>query len=139
MAFRDAYDRLCRDARATKAPAQWTVSPGWDKERREVALSNAVIAGYLPQAAAARFLPAPSDTGPLGRLLLGAPAIDGEDIPPDVVQRCAELRQMLKESAERRERERAEAGERERAELQRRKDEIAAIIREKEVANGERE
>jgi len=48
MAFKDAYKRLVDDARATNRPACWSVSAGWDGDRRQIAVTKAVTAGLLP-------------------------------------------------------------------------------------------
>jgi hypothetical protein len=47
MAFKDAYSRLVAEARAENRPAKWSVSAGWDNERRAVAIERATIAGLL--------------------------------------------------------------------------------------------
>lgn len=47
MAFKDAYKRLVQDSRALKRPTNWTVSAGWNAERRQVAVQKAVVAGLL--------------------------------------------------------------------------------------------
>lgn len=48
MAFKDAYKRLVGEARAINKPAGWSVSPGWDASRRQVAVQKAAAAGLLP-------------------------------------------------------------------------------------------
>lgn len=50
MAFREAYTRLVEEARALSMPATWSVSLGFDPQRREGAISAAVMAGRLPHA-----------------------------------------------------------------------------------------
>lgn len=47
MAFKDAYSRLVADARAENRPAKWSVSAGWDTDRRAVAIERAQVAGLL--------------------------------------------------------------------------------------------
>lgn len=47
MAFKDAYSRLVSGARAANRPAQWSVSAGWDTDRRAIAVEKAVVAGLL--------------------------------------------------------------------------------------------
>ena len=75
MAFKDAYGRLVTSARAENRPAVWSVSPGWDAERRAVSLNKAVAAGLLP--------------APQARLLLpnGATDADVVDTRPEGLQR----------------------------------------------------
>lgn len=126
MAFRDAYDRLCRSARTEKRSAAWTVSIGWDGARREAALSSAVVAGYLPAADAQKLLPGPNDVGAVGRLLLGAPSQPGDDVSPEVVERCKNLIAGLNAAAERREAERQEQLRIERDAFERRRREAIA-------------
>lgn len=48
MAFKDAYVRLVTAARADGRPARWSVSEGWDRERRQLVVARAVHAGLLP-------------------------------------------------------------------------------------------
>lgn len=121
MAFRDAYDRLCRAGRETKTPATWSVSIGWDAGRREAALTAAVVAGHLPAPEALKLLPGPQDVGAVGRLLLGAPAEPGDEISPEVATRCRALLDGLSESARRMEEERQAKIRREREEFERRR------------------
>lgn len=64
MAFKDAYKRLVAEARAKNAPAVWTVSAGFDGERRQLEVARAVRAGLLP--------------APPAHLLLE----NGTDLPP---------------------------------------------------------
>lgn len=47
MAFKDAYARLVNEARAANKPARWSVSAGWDGERRNLIVQKAVVAGLL--------------------------------------------------------------------------------------------
>lgn len=49
MAFREAYTRLVEEARRAHMPAAWSVSLGFDLERRALAITAAVRAGRLPQ------------------------------------------------------------------------------------------
>lgn len=48
MAFRESYGRLTDAARAQRQPAAWSVSLGFDPQRREQAIDAAVAAGRLP-------------------------------------------------------------------------------------------
>lgn len=48
MAFKDAYTRLVTAARAGNVPVKWSVSEGWDKERKELVIARAIAAGALP-------------------------------------------------------------------------------------------
>lgn len=97
VAFRDAYERLCREARESNLPANWLVSQGWDSEKRQAAVQAAVQAGYLTASRATALLPAPSDAGPVGRLLLGAPTQeDFNAVSPEVVNRCRSVLSGMK-------------------------------------------
>lgn len=57
MAFKEAYNRLCQDARDRGEPVSWSASLGWDKNGRESALKAAVVAGRLTQQQAKIYLP----------------------------------------------------------------------------------
>lgn len=56
MAFRDAYERIVRDARAAGKPCRWVVSIGRDAERRAVALQAAVTLKRLAPAVVTQHL-----------------------------------------------------------------------------------
>jgi hypothetical protein len=47
MAFRQAYDRMVSDARQENKPAVWTISEGFDKERRIAAVKQAEAKGLM--------------------------------------------------------------------------------------------
>lgn len=79
MAFREAYDRLVTDARATRKPARWFASLGWDEQQRAQAIGHAVQLGYLPREELMA-LPAPK--------LALAP-------PPEVRAKLLELRDAI--------------------------------------------
>lgn len=86
MAFREAYTRLVEDARRSHMPAAWSVSLGFDLERRTLAITVAVHAGRLPQEEL-QALPAPAR----GDMLL----------LPTASANTEEARQRLRELAER--------------------------------------
>lgn len=69
MAFMSAYDRHVEEARRNREPAAWTVSLGFDPDRRKVAIENAVRTGLLP---------APQAQQEMKRLGLDAPAVTPE-------------------------------------------------------------
>jgi len=48
MAFMSAYDRHVQEARQSGTPAKWTVSLGFDPDRRKIAIEAAVRTGLLP-------------------------------------------------------------------------------------------
>lgn len=60
MAFRDAYERILRDARMAKLAPVWAPSIGWDVGHRVTALTRAVERGVLSPASVSGYLPAPS-------------------------------------------------------------------------------
>lgn len=64
MAFKDAYARLVAAARAVNQPGVWSVSPGWDGERRNIAVSKATAAGLLQGPQPHLALPNESGQGP---------------------------------------------------------------------------
>lgn len=105
MAFRDAYERIVRDARAARRRPQWSLSLGWDKAGRVEAVQRAVQAGLIDRAAADRMLPAPGDS-PVAALLdgrnplplLGDASADDRDTALRGIERC---RAVLEESARR--------------------------------------
>lgn len=57
MAFKEAYNRLCQEARDKGERVSWSASLGWDKGGRESALKAAVVAGRLTQDQAKIYLP----------------------------------------------------------------------------------
>lgn len=74
MAFRDAYERMVRDARSAGVPCRWTVSIGHDAERRAVALQAAVTLKRLPAEAVTPYLlPSLADSPVAAALLMNKP------------------------------------------------------------------
>ena len=57
MAFKEAYLKLCQQARDIQKPVIWKVSLGYDTRGREGAIIEAVKLGRLPVAHATQFLP----------------------------------------------------------------------------------
>lgn len=99
MAFRNAYERLVRDARIQRQPAQWSPSLGWDHGQRHAVLTRAVETGMLTSQSIAGLLPAPPASGPIAKLLLGAPGPDCNNLAVDesaeVTRRCNEIKANL--------------------------------------------
>ncbi len=62
MAFKDAYNRIVAEARAAGRPVEWQASLGWDAEKREAVVHQAVTAGLLPAPKADVLLPPPKPT-----------------------------------------------------------------------------
>jgi hypothetical protein len=70
VAFRDAYDRLVREAREAGQRCKWVASIGHDASRRDVALTRAVERGRITGASVAHLLAAPRGDTPVGAALL---------------------------------------------------------------------
>lgn len=92
MAFRDTYERAVSNAREAGRRPQWVPSLGDDKEKRALALTEAVGRGMLDPGQIAGLLPAPK--AGLGEAIAGLLTGPGDDV--DVAQRIAELREKLK-------------------------------------------
>lgn len=149
MAFREAYERIVRDARAAGAPCRWTVSIGQDAERRAVALQAAVTLKRLAPAAITQYLPhIKADSTVVDALFGGKPQalLEQKDLTESERETnrrgLAGLRQhleQLEQEAEERDRRYAET-ERQRIEAEsRRKAEMlerAAELMKSQEANG---
>lgn len=119
MAFRDAYERLVREARAQNRRPDWSLSLGWDKAGRAVAVTKAVASGLISQQAAQQYLPAP-DVG-LAALIEGrGTTLSLTNTTPDeqetVKRGIAMVRDVFEKANQRNadERARQEEGERQR-------------------------
>jgi hypothetical protein len=115
MAFKDAYNRLVSSARMANKPCQWTVSLGWDKDRRVAALEKAQKAGLLMAPAVQHLLPAPPIES------LGEPSPEGLEM---VKAALAELQDGWEKAAQARE----DALQAEREAVAERKRELAAQV-----------
>lgn len=71
MAFREAYERIVRDAKAAGTSCVWVPSLGTDPQRRAQAITAAVEAGRLSEQQARPFLPAPEPGGLVTALITG--------------------------------------------------------------------
>lgn len=118
MAFKDAYNRLVLAARAANLPAKWSVSAGWDAERRELVVARAVAAGLL--------------SGPQPHLALG---YEGDMQPgrPEGLQRVLEAVAQLENPLDKAERIRVErqaaADERDQARRAEEEEKVKAYLR----------
>lgn len=88
MAFKETYTRLVAEARARREPASWDVSEGFDKDRRRVAISQAIEVGRIP---AGRYVAIEHDAP----LMLGCSFEASKEIPAAVRQKLAELRDQF--------------------------------------------
>lgn len=115
MAFKDSYKRLVDNARATNKPACWSVSAGWDGDRRQIAVQKAVVAGLLaapPQHLALTNesgLPAAKPEG-LRKLLDAVAKLEG---PEEKLARIQAQRQAEDDARDRAKREEADRKTRE--------------------------
>jgi hypothetical protein len=57
MAFKESYERVIREARASKTPCKWIVSQGWDVADRQKKVSEAVTLGRIGLAHAQQVFP----------------------------------------------------------------------------------
>lgn len=86
MAFRDAYNRIVQEARASREPISWSPTIGHDLSMRDETLTLAVEQGRLPRA----YLPAP--VGPVAGLI----ELTGvRGMPESVRERLHEIRRQL--------------------------------------------
>lgn len=105
MAFIAAYERLVRTAREERRMPSVVVSIGWCQEGRTAAIEKAVQLGYMPQAEAQQYLPAPAAAPWMASLLLTGPAVPVGNAPPEIAERLATLRNEMAEGERRRVRE----------------------------------
>jgi hypothetical protein len=131
MAFIAAYERLVRIARDSRTPPEVSVSLGWDKDGREVALDKAVQLGRITAEAADKHrvlkLAAPAIDAVA---LLEGKAVDFPGAPPDVRARLAVLRATLADRRRADEEARDRAVREEHRALQERKAEIQRQVNE---------
>lgn len=72
MAFIEAYNRLCKQARDKGEPVKWFVSPGSDKLNLQYIVEAAVSKNLITQNYANKFLPGSTDQPQLTNLLESA-------------------------------------------------------------------
>jgi hypothetical protein len=118
MAFREAYGRLVDEARHARRRLAWSVSLGFDPQRRRVALEAAAAAGRI-SLADVQLLGAPATQE---MLLLGMRAASG-GAPPEVVEKLRELVSRWRSRADE-----PSTDVQARAETQRLQDETAARV-----------
>lgn len=70
MAFKEAYTKLCQEARDRGEPVSWSASLGWDILGREGVLTAAVASGRLTKSQAQIYLP-DLDTAMLPASIMG--------------------------------------------------------------------
>lgn len=119
MAFMSAYDRLVTAARQEKKPVAWSVSLGFDAERRVTAVEQAVRLQRLPQLEADKVLlslEAPTADGrAIAGLLTGKTATCVSDKHRQQIER---VRRAMQVTSERRRRNRARQAAAERAKFE---------------------
>lgn len=98
MAFKQAYERIVRAARADNRRPEWSLSIGWDKHGRADAVRQAVSRGLLSAEQAAGYLP--HSPSPIAALLEGkgtTPLLTGatDDEQKTVERGIAMVRQTL--------------------------------------------
>lgn len=141
MAFIAAYERVVATARQQALPVAWTLSLGYDTQRRVLAIEEAQRLGRLPAAVAQQLLEhhglesATND----GRAIAGLLTGDVVEASPGVREKLDEIRQGLLE--QRRQRDEAHHQEllaRRQAFEQRRTEALEAIdqLQTKEVSHG---
>lgn len=94
MAFRDAYERICRQGREAGRRPAWRASLGWDPAQRRDCLAKAEAAGLLPAPMVAKLLPPPGG-GVVEAALFGS---GGGAVTEQVARWCAVLRAQLRKS-----------------------------------------
>lgn len=77
MAFKDAYVRLCDEARLNRHPVRWLVCQGFDAEQRAEVLEAAVISGKIQRDYARGLLPPPAPSEDRSRAVLALVANNG--------------------------------------------------------------
>jgi hypothetical protein len=87
MAFKEAYTRMVQVARKGRIPTRWTVSEGFDQQKRLVALQMAADAGVVPRDDVALL------AGPSGGLL---ELSQTEGCPPEYKEKLLALKESLK-------------------------------------------
>ena len=86
VAFRDAYERMVREAREAGQQGRWVASIGHDASRRDAALTQAVQRGRIAGESVAHLLAAPQGDGAVtAALLQGRPQALLE--APDLTER----------------------------------------------------
>ena len=100
MAFKAAYERICAESSISGQPVVWHVSLGSDKTKIAPVIEQAVMSGLLSNSTANKFLPAPLDGGPIGKLLTGK-AIDLPLDNAELKKRWGGLKQALADGAAR--------------------------------------
>lgn len=132
MAFKDAYERLCRAAREERRMPVVTISNGWDAQGRAVAVQKAAALGYMSTTDALAYgLPPPAFN--VAALLAGRLEV-ADHAPPDLRRRLIAMRDDFMESDKRRASEREMRAAQEAAELLLRKAEVQKMADEYDEA-----
>lgn len=93
MAFRESYVRLVSEARERREPVAWEVSEGFDKDRRRLAVVEAVEAGRI---APGHYLALQK---PVDFLAIGmGERQEPQGIPPEIRERLKQLRSIFSQA-----------------------------------------
>lgn len=127
MAFLAAYERLVRDARDERRLPVASISEGWDKAGRAVAVEKAVQLGYLKPEQALPYLSTPKPAINVVALLEGRVEV-ADSAPPGVRERLIQLRDDMVRSQEGLEASRAKQVSDAASELRRRKEQAQRMV-----------
>lgn len=161
MAFKSAYARAVDASRRDGREAKWSLSMGYDPERRRIAVEEAAmlgrlsdqrvaeclaelpdvpvtgdglaIAGLLAGPSNARLLRLTSDEDTRAALAADASS-DAREASPEITKRLRQLRMDVAKSAQERERQRQAARDAQKEDLSLRKAAVAAVIAGREVS-----
>lgn len=102
MAFKDAYERITRNAREIGESPKWNASLGWDVDHRRDVLSRAVETGLLASDDVRHLLPAPKSTGIISALLSGSKSLPAPETVDEkkAVERIKGILTMLRSHQE---------------------------------------
>lgn len=129
MAFKDAYERIVRQARERGSRPVWTASFGWDETHRQQALESAERQGRICLNDYAKFLPAPS-SGVVTALLgcVEAPSLGNADEDDRARMWIRKIRASMVASAKAKDERRQAALDAERRDLAERKKKAADMV-----------
>lgn len=97
MAFKEAYTRIVATNKAHGIPVRWFMTLGSERDKREIAINDAVVRGLISHDHATGLLPAPNDNSNIVDVLLLAnkSAHQTEEERERNKERIAKLKRML--------------------------------------------